>query len=371
MKIFLSSGEASGDHLAGALMAALKRRFPGVTLWGMGGTESKQQGMETEWSSEILHLMGIGEVLSSIPRLLRLKKEIYGRIGDEKPDAIVVVDSPDFHIPLLRQLRQSGFRGKIVYLAPPQVWAWRSGRSAFLKETCDLCLPLFGFENDVLLAKNVCSAWIGHPFVDEFPPQAGQGRKASNHVALLPGSRKNEVWRLLPVLVEVAKALLARGFEPVFSIAPGLRALERERLAKALSGFSMDTGRGRDLMRDAFAVIGASGTAAVEAMMLDRYMVVLYRTSLSSEMIFRMCVRTSHISIPNLLAGTRVYPELVQAEARTGPIMNLFDAYRSDEGRRREIHERLEVARSMMGEPGAVDFWAKNILEGSGPEWRG
>lgn len=365
MKIFVSSGEASGDHLASSLVMALKQRVPRLDSWGMGGRESRKCAMRVEWGCEELQLMGIGEVLSSIPRLLRLKEKIGRRVCEEKPDAVVVVDSPDFHIPLLRQLRQSGYGGKVIYLAPPQVWAWRSGRTAFLRDTCDLCLPLFDFEHDFLAARGVRSAWAGHPFVDEFPnhEERDEPGNRGRRVALFPGSRASEVLRLLPVLKETAGVLEDKGFEPIFSIAQGLNSRERERLAEALSGFRTDAGEGRALMGKSCCVIGASGTASVEAMMMDLFMIVLYRVSISSEVVFRFFVKTPYISIPNHLSGCLLYPELVQGEARTSRIMEHFDGYWADERERKDFHERLKIARSRMGKPGAAGFWARCILD--------
>ncbi len=364
MKIFFSSGEASGDHLAALLVKALKKRIPGLDCWGMGGREGTEAGMRTEWPSEALQLMGIGEVLSSIPRLARLKSALCRRIEEEEPDAVVVVDSPDFHFPLLGQLRKSGYRGRVVYLAPPQVWAWRSGRTAFLRSTCDLCLPLFDFEHEFLLEKGVPSAWSGHPFIDEFGAVDGTGEpeEGRRQVALLPGSRTSEVCRLLPVLKETARLLSERDFEPVFSIAPGLDTRARERLLADLEGFRADTGEGRALMAGSCCVIGASGTAAVEAMMLDRFMIVLYRVSVSSEIIYRLMVKTPYISIPNRLAGCGLYPELVQAEARPSVILGHFEDYWADGEKRRDFHDRLRAARSRMGRPGVGDFWADRLL---------
>jgi lipid-A-disaccharide synthase len=365
MKIFVSSGEASGDHLAASLLVALKERVPGLDSWGMGGRESRKFGMRVEWGAEELQLMGIGEVLSSIPRLLRLKGQICRRACEERPDAVVVVDSPDFHIPLLRQLRQSGYGGKVIYLAPPQVWAWRSGRTDFLGSACDLCLPLFDFEHGFLISRGVRSAWAGHPFVDEFPvpEERSEPGNRGRRVALLPGSRASEIRRLLPVLEETAGILEDKGFEPVFSIAPGLNSHEKQWLSEALSGFRTDAGEGRALMRNSCCVVGASGTASVEAMMMDLFMIVLYRVSLSSEAAFRFFVKTPHISIPNHLAGCRLYPELVQGEARTSVIMEHFDGYWADERNRNHFHERLKIARSRMGKPGAAGFWARCILD--------
>ena len=367
MKIFFSSGEASGDHLAALLARALQEGAPGIQCWGMGGPESRRAGMRTEWSSEALHLMGIADVAHSIPRLWRLKNEICRRILQEQPKVLVVVDSPDFHFPLLAQVRRSGYRGTVVYLSPPQVWAWRSGRTNFLKTACDLCLPLFDFEHEFLLERGVPSAWIGHPFVDEFGTTSLQtDPEVRRRVALLPGSRPGEIRRLLPVLAETAQHLSARGFEPVFSLAPGLGEQDRKWLSSALKGWKTSTEAGRSLMGRAGCVIGASGTAAVEAMMLDRFMVVLYRVSLSSEIAFRLLVKTPFISIPNRLAGKGIYPELVQGHARTGEILDTFDAYWKDPERRRAVHEALAEARSRMGKPGAPAFWAHSVLMRAG-----
>ncbi|NLI95136.1 MAG: lipid-A-disaccharide synthase [Synergistaceae bacterium] len=368
MRIFFSSGEASGDHLAALLVKSLQEEIPGIECWGMGGPESRSAGMRADWSSESLQLMGIGEVVRSIPRLWRLKDEISRRIVLERPEAMVVVDSPDFHFPLLAQARRSGYRGTVIYLSPPQVWAWRSGRTGFLKSACDLCLPLFDFEHEFLLERGVPSAWVGHPFTDEFrslqpleEPEAGNRR-----VALLPGSRPGEIRRLLPVLLETSEHLGSRGFEPVFSIAPGLEPRERERLSSALEGRQTCTEKGRFLMERAFCVIGASGTAAVEAMMLDRFMIVLYRASLSSEIAFRLLVKTPHISIPNRLAGKRVYPELVQGEARASKILEHFEGYWAGGEGRKAVHEGLAKARARMGKQGVAGFWAREVLERAG-----
>jgi lipid-A-disaccharide synthase len=231
-----------------------------------------------------------------------------------------------------------------------------------------LCLPLFDFENDFLAASGVRSEWAGHPFVDEFPNPEGKGGPGNRgrRVALLPGSRASEILRLLPVLEETAGILENKGFEPVFSIAPGLDSRERERLGEALSRFRTDAGDGRTLMGNSCCVIGASGTAAVEAMMMDLFMIVLYRVSLSSEVAFKLFVKTPHISIPNHLAGCRLYPELVQGEARTSGIMEHFDEYWADERKRKIFHERLKIARSRMGKPGAGSFWARCILDALG-----
>jgi lipid-A-disaccharide synthase len=367
MKVFFSSGEASGDHLAALLTNALREESPGIECWGMGGRESRMAGMRIEWPAEALHLMGIADVALAVPRLWKLKNEICRRIMQEQPEALVVVDSPDFHFPLLAQARRSGYRGTVVYLSPPQVWAWRSGRTGFLRSACDLCLPLFDFEHEFLSERGVPSAWVGHPFVDEFKSADPKtSTVAGRLVALLPGSRPGEIRRLLPVLKETAEQLSARGFVPVFSIAPGLEAQERERLSAALEGCRTSSEAGRSLMERAGCVIGASGTAAVEAMMLDRFMIVLYRVSLSSEIVFRLLVNAPFISIPNRLAGKRIYPELVQGQASASKVIDRFDAYQNDEKGRRAVHEALARARSRMGKPGAPAFWARLLLAKAG-----
>jgi len=358
--IFFSCGEVSGDGYAAAVLDALRRRGFAGSLFGMGGPLAAGAGAEIVSDSRALHLMGVTDVLPAIPRLLRLKKNLVDLILSRRPGAVLLIDSPDFHLPLAASLRGSGWRGPIVYAAPPTVWAWRPWRVKNLRRDMDLCLPLFQFEHEYLLRAGVNSAWKGHPLVDEFsaplPEEADPKR-----IALLPGSRRSEVFRLLPPLVECASLLKDRGYRPVFSIAPGMPEDLRNRLRNVLMGHETWEGPGRDLLASSAAAAGASGTVAVEAMMLGRFMAVLYRGGFLSWLAWKTLVKTPRISIPNLLAGEELYPELIQGRATGRNAFSALLGFLEDERAAEHIRVGLLSARRAMGLPGAVDFWAERL----------
>lgn len=360
MSIFLSCGEPSGDGLVSALARALVDNGYDRSIWGMGGPLSVNAGVDCRWSSAELQIMGITEAMKAMPRLSRLADSIVGEICAEGPEAVVVADSPDFHIPLARRLRKRGYGGKIVFISPPTVWAWRKGRVAHLRELFDLCLPLFGFENRCLLNHGVRSGWIGHPMVESFPESIP--RRGDGSVAILPGSRESEIKRLLPVLIVLAKEFKREGRNAVFSVARGLSDPLKRGLKRSLAGFDTFDGDARDLLSMSDIAVGASGTVAVEAMMSDRFMVVIYRAGALEWFVYSRFVSLPFVSIPNIMAGRKVYPELLQDRCTCENIRGVIGKYESDESLRDLTHRDLFRCRSSMGLPGAPDFWARQIL---------
>lgn len=358
--IFVSSGELSGELYAASLVRSLRSKGYGGRLFGMGGARSSAAGLEVVRDSSELHLVGVGEVIPAIPRLIRLRNDLADRVVRSGAGTIVLIDSPDFHLPLASALRSRGWGGRAVCLVPPTVWAWRSGRTRALARDFDLCLPLFGFEHEFLASRGVRSAWRGHPLVDDFPrcPTPPSGRI----VALLPGSRRSEVKRLLPRLVECAALLSARGLSPVFSIAPGLPGDLAEWMRGELRGMDTFEGEGRELLASCVAAAGASGTAAVEAMMLDRFMVVAYSAGILSRLAWRLLARTDRVSLPNILSGVDIYPELLKDRMIGSAAFEETVRYLDDPSRRAAVHEGLAAARGRMGESGAADFWAESVL---------
>jgi lipid-A-disaccharide synthase len=358
--IFFSCGEVSGDGYASAVLDALRRRGYAQTFFGMGGPLAAGAGAEIVSDSRALHLMGVSDVLPAIPRLLRLKQSLVDLVLSRRPGAVLLIDSPDFHLPLAASLRRSGWRGPIVYAVPPTVWAWRSGRVRNLRRDTDLCLPLFRFEHEYLLKAGVNSAWKGHPLVDEFSVPFLE-ESDPKRIALLPGSRRSEVFRLLPPLVKCASLLKDRGYRPVFSIAPGMPEDLRNRLRDELKGYETWDGPGRDLLASSAAAAGASGTVAVEAMMLGKFMAVLYKGGFLSWLAWKTLVKTPRISIPNLLAGEELYPEFIQGRATGRNAFSALLGFLEDERAAEHVRAGLLSARSAMGVPGALDFWAERL----------
>ncbi len=364
--LFIGCGEASGDHYASLLTGALRSSGFSADIWGMMGDQCVSSGGRAVWSSSSLSLIGVSEVLGALPRLIRLRNEIADEILKREPSGVVVIDSPDFNIPLLKRLKKLGYRGKMFYLAPPTVWAWRQGRADALAELCDMCFPLFGFEKDFLETRGVKCRWFGHPLLNGIrrlsPAKLDDigGRKV---VALLPGSRRSEIRTLLPVLLETAQGVADRGLLPVFSIAPGLDAEVSADLKAACSDWRVFEGPGAELMAGSEMVIGASGTAAVEALILRKFMIVLYRVSLSSWITCKLFVKTPWISIPNILAKGSVYPELLQGDASPGKILRQLDNYIGKTEEKIRIEVLLDRAALELGEGNAPEGWARSIME--------
>jgi lipid-A-disaccharide synthase len=376
MSVFVSCGEVSGDLYAADLIQELLKeeclfsgkQEKGGKIWGVMGPCGADAGGEATWSYEELKLMGIMEVVPAIPRIVKLRNRIVNEILRRAPSVVVVIDSPDFHFSLVTRLRKKGYRGLTVFLVTPTVWAWRSGRTKLLREYFDLCLPLFSFEHDFLIGRGVQSRWEAHPLVTALrgyaaPEELTRRYRGERVVALMAGSRRYDIVYHLTQLIETAKLLRSEGLLPVFSVAPGLSgALQRE-LKERIRGFERWEGEGRGLMAASQAVAGVSGTVAVEAMLLRRFMVVIYNGQGLSWLIARALVRIPYISIPNYLAEDPVYPELLKNQARPDRIVEELLAYLDDPEKKREIDRRLETARNAMGTTRAAVFWARAIVE--------
>jgi lipid-A-disaccharide synthase len=380
--IFVSAGEVSGDHYIARTVLSLRNKGFDGRIYGMCGAESRANGIETLWRNEVLHLMGISEVLKSIGPVLRLLKDMRRNILEASPDAVLVSDSPDFHLPLVKSIRHNGYKGKIFYISPPSVWAWRKYRVKSVARFVDVSFPLFAFEHDCLARSNCDSRWIGHPLVEEFTDIAnvredilrnikGPDRPLSGDViaALLPGSRRSEIESLYPVFSELYKLLENRGVTSVFSVAPGLSDKARNFLIKNLTEANQRyyEGPGGDIMNASDVVAGSSGTATAEALLLRRYMVVMYKVKPLSAIIGRILLRGVRFAIPNILAGTYFYPELLQERASA---LNAYEEICGwldmDEHARLEKMKVMDELVSKMGRPGVYGFWADEILEGLG-----
>ena len=372
MSVFLSSGEASGDHYTASVARALRRLGYDGDIWGMGGREPREAGVRIEWHGEELQLLGIAEVLSSIPSLFRRLNEMADRIMEKGPKCVVIADSPDFNIPLVRKLRSKGYKGKVFYISPPTVWAWRSGRVKTIASAVDECLPLFRFEHEFLLKNGCSSYWTGHPMTEELSDREALAanlpedlRNDKKLVAFLPGSRKVEINNLMPIMEQVACQVKDKGWHPVFSIAPGLKEKKRIMMKEHLEArkFDIYTGPGRDLLAAASCAVAASGTVAVEAMMLGCYMVVAYKLSSLSAFVARLLVKTRYFTIPNILLNAEMFPELMQSKATPE---NMFREtmkwLQSDDKTKAEIVREIDLARKMLGETGVYESWAKRIM---------
>jgi len=327
LRVAIAAGEASGDSLGAGLIEAIRERHPETRVCGIAGPRMRAAGCEAWHESEELSVMGLAEVLRHLPRLLKVRRGVIRRLRAEPPDVFVGIDSPDFNLPLAAALRKSGIR--TVQYVSPQVWAWRQSRVHDIGAAVDLVLCVLPFEADFYAEHGVPAEFIGHPLAEEIPPRVDReaarralGIDADGPVlALLPGSRRAEVARLAGPFLETAAWLAER--------VPGLRSLVAlahaglgDDYARATAGrpapTAVVTGRAREVMAAADAVLTASGTASLEALLLKRPMVVAYRMTPFSYWMFRRMgiARLPHFSLPNLLAGRGLVAEFVQDQVR-------------------------------------------------------
>ncbi len=324
MKIAIVAGEASGDQLAAALMAALRARRPDVEFVGLGGPAMQAQGLRSWFDYGRLSVMGLVEVLKHLPDLLRLRKDLLARIVAEKPDVVIGVDAPDFNLGLEKRCKAAGLR--TVHFVSPSVWAWREKRAARIAESADRVLCLFPMEPPIYARYGVDAVFVGHPMADAVPlePERAAARAAlglapgARVLAVLPGSRLSEIQRLLPVFLQAA-ALIRQRLPGIRFCIPAADARCRQAIEAQLPAAGADDvqvldGQARTAMVAADAVLLASGTAALEAMLCKRPMAVAYRIAPLTYRIVKLLglLKVERFSLPNALSGRALVPELMQ-----------------------------------------------------------
>lgn len=323
LRIALVAGEASGDILGAGLMRALKAQHPAVEFIGVGGPLMEAEGLTSYFPMERLSVMGLVEVLGRLRELLVRRKKLIQTLIDETPDVFIGIDAPDFTLNIELKLRQAGI--KTVHYVSPSVWAWRQKRVLKIREGCDLMLTLLPFEARFYEEKGVPVRFVGHTLADTIPLEADRdaarqalGLPEGPLVALMPGSRGGEVSRLGGLFFDAAERL--RALRPgVRFVLPCASAQRRAQLEALLVGRDLPVtlldGRSHEALAACDAVLIASGTATLEALLYKRPMVVAYRLAPLTFWILKRMVKSPYVSLPNLLAQRLLVPELLQDEA--------------------------------------------------------
>ncbi|AVO57496.1 lipid-A-disaccharide synthase [Pseudomonas chlororaphis] len=323
LRIALVAGEASGDILGAGLMRALKAQHPTVEFIGVGGPLMQAEGLTSYFPMERLAVMGLVEVLGRLRELLARRKKLVQTLIAEKPDVFIGIDAPDFNLNIELQLRQAGI--KTVHYVSPSVWAWRQKRVLKIREGCDLMLTLFPFEAKFYEEKGVPVRFVGHSLADAIPLEADRaaaraelGLPEGPLVALMPGSRGGEVGRLGGLFLDAAQRL--RALRPgVRFVMPCASPERRVQLEELLAGrdlpLTLLNGQSHQALAACDAVLIASGTATLEALLYKRPMVVAYRLAPLTFWILKRMVKSPYISLPNLLAQRLLVPELLQDDA--------------------------------------------------------
>ncbi len=326
------AGEASGDILGAGLIKALKKQYPDARFVGIGGPKMIAEGFETLYPMERLSVMGLFEVLGRLRELLKIRKNLFKTLLGMKPDVFIGIDAPDFTLALERKFKDAGI--KAVHYVSPSVWAWREKRVFNIKKSVDMVLCLFPFEVAFYHKHGVPAVCVGHTLADaidlETDTDSARQQLGIDQdrpvMAMLPGSREGEVARLGDVFIDAAN-LIRQKIPNIQFVIPAANEERKSQLLalleqKELSGVTLLDGQSREAMAAADTILLASGTATLEAMLLKKSMVVSYKLSaLTAFFVFRM-LKQPFVSLPNLLAGKELVPELLQDNATPENLAN-------------------------------------------------
>ena len=350
IRVALMAGEASGDLLGAHLLAALKERLPGLESFGIGGPRMQSMGMQSWYPMEWFAVRGYVEVIRSLPKLLRVRREFKRRLLADPPDLFVGIDAPDFNLGLEMALRARGIA--TVQYVSPAIWGWRGERIHKIKRAVSKVLALFPFEPAIYERAGVPVAYVGHPLADEFPeyPDRNAAREqmrispTQTVVAVLPGSRQSEVREMSELFIATA-GLVREQIPNVLFLVPLVSRETRNifeeaiyrRQAEALP-ITILFGHAHMAMTAADAVLVASGTATLEAALLKRPMVISYKMPRVSAWIMRRKAHLPYAGLPNILAGEFVVPELLQEDATAENLAQALCNQLQD----KEVRQRLE-----------------------------
>lgn len=379
-RIMLVAGEASGDLHGASLVAAVREMSPDTELFGVGGDRMEAAGVELVYHMRNLAVVGIIEVVRHLGEVRAALKALTEAAKERDVDTVVLIDYPDFNLTLARRLRKRMPDVRIVYYISPQVWAWRAGRIKKIARLVDLMLVILPFEKDLYESTGLRVDFVGHPLLDVISLGADRAAFAERHgtpprdtwIALLPGSRRVEVERLLHPMLEAAASLMLRVGKPRFLI-PVSPLLDDAMYEEVLARFPDLAGHTYLIHDDYYATLEhstvaavCSGTATLEATLTDTPMVVVYRTSWLTYNLAKSLVRVPDIALVNLIAGRRAVPELVQGEV-TGPrIADQLRTLLNEHARRGAVLAALAEVRERLGEPGASARAARAVLDGVG-----
>jgi lipid-A-disaccharide synthase len=370
LRLLLSCAEASGDLYAGALTRELRALEHGVQIAGLGGPHFQAAGGELLADYRGIAVTGLSEALVKIPESLATLRRLIASAARNKPDALVVIDSPDFNFRLAPRIRRLGV--PVIYYISPQIWAWRKGRLKSIRGFADRVLVIFPFEEAIYREGGVPVEFVGHPLVDLTSTTASRETflrargliPSAPCVALLPGSRANEVTRILPVLTAAA-GLIRRAVPDGQFIIARAPNLDDELFApvRDLTGAIVVEGDTDTVLASADVALTASGTATVQTALHNTPMVIVYRVSPLTYALGRRLVSVDAIGMVNLIAGEKIVPELIQGDFTPDAVAREAVSMLTDGDRAARVRDGLARVRARLGGPGASRRAAEAILK--------
>ena len=365
-KIMFIAGEASGDLHAARVATRIKELMPGVSLFGMGGRLMREAGVELEYNIAEKAVMGFSEVLTSIPAFLLTLTRMKKLVTFRRPDAIVLIDFPDFNMRLARYAHKRGI--PVIYYIPPKAWAWRPYRARKIAQTTTVVASIFPFEADFYRRAGANVVYVGHPLLDfARSPLNEESAKMRFHlnttepvVGLMPGSRRQEVERLLPVMLDTAHRIrkIISTCQFLLPLAPTIP----RSLLPDMPFVQVIDDDVYNVMRACDVMCIASGTATLEAACMLTPMIIIYKTSLLTWMMARLFVKLTHSGLPNIIAQHEIVPELLQKRASPQRIARIATQLLLDPKKRSQQRAELAKIRGQLGGKGAVDRTARLVL---------
>ncbi len=369
-RVMMIVGEASGDLHASGVIREMKKLDPGVDVYGIGGDKMAAEGFRVIFHIRELGFMGFAEVLRHLPLIRAVTFTLEQIITLKRPDVVVLVDYPGFNLRFAKIARKHGI--KVVYYISPQVWAWHRSRVKTMRKLIDRMFVIFPFEAEFYEKEGVPVEFVGHPLL-EVVGSSMEDRDVRKRyglhpekpiLALLPGSRRQEIDKILPPMLSAARAVAERlGMQVAIGVAPTLE----ERYFTTMHGTDdvpLVRGATYDLMDHASFAMVTSGTATLETALFGTPMVVVYKTSFLTYLIGRLLVRVKNIGLVNIVAGKTIVPEFIQHRASASALARALMMILDDPERLRTMKDELGKVRSLLGSAGASKVVAQRIMAG-------
>jgi len=370
-KIFIVCGEPSGDLLAGDLIRAIKNLNPAIKVAGVGGENLEKAGVEILCNIKELSVMGFFDVLKKLPKFLKLKQLILEKINTHKPDAIILVDFSGFNLRLAKAINKGI---PTIYYVSPQVWASREKRVKCVRDYISEMIVLFKFEEEFYRKHGLKTHCVGHPLINLVRPTLEKQKLLDNLrinssqkiIALLPGSRKQEIRLILPIMLKAARLINKEIPNTQFIIAKS-PSLDTRIYQKECKKYGLDLkivdGKTYGCLNIADFCLICSGTATLEAAIMQKPFVIVYKMNLLNYLLYRPQVKIPYIGMVNIVAGKKIVPEFIQFSARPEMIARAALEYLQKPEPAKQMLEDLAYVKSSLGEPGAADRAAKLILD--------
>lgn len=349
--MLIVAGEASGDLHGSNLIKSLKERDPSLVFYGIGGEKMRGAGLNAVADSRELAVVGISEVILKLGKLYAAFNKLKKALDERRPDVVVLIDYPDFNLYVAKEAKKRKI--PVIYYISPQVWAWRRGRVKKIARLVDKMLVVFPFEVDIYQKAGIDVEYVGHPLsatvssrLSKDDAKASLGMAQCQSVALLPGSRRHEVARLLPVMIAAA-SLIKKEMPDIQFVLPAADTIEDNFIKSFIhDNIQIRIVRGGcyEALRASDAALVASGTATLETALMGVPMVIVYKFSFLTAIFGRLFVHIDDVGLPNIVAGRRIVPELIQEEATPSALAeNILRILKDRDTREKMVYELKEV----------------------------